>query len=115
MIALVELVFADTPRPPILHLAFLVLLLALYLSLAYIVNETQGFYPYDFLDPRHGSGLLAGYILGILAATCVIFFIVWGIVWLRKKYTPAGRRSKYDSTASRQGGDVEMRYTGTRK
>ncbi|ETN43590.1 uncharacterized protein HMPREF1541_02749 [Cyphellophora europaea CBS 101466] len=114
LIALVELVFPDTPRPPVLHLAFIILLLALYLALAYVTHETQGYYPYAFLDPADGGGRLAGYILGILAAACVIFFIVWAIVWLRSKYTPAGKRSKYDVPRP-TGRDIEMSYGSSRK
>jgi hypothetical protein len=93
------------------------LILALYLSLAYITHETQGFYPYDFLDPDNGSGALAGYILGILAGACVIFFIVWVFVWLRSKFTPAGQLSRHDAHIGQWGvgGDVEMRYAGPRK
>lgn len=117
LVALFEVVFPDTSRPPIFHLVFIVLLLALYLCLAYVTHETQGFYPYAFLDPENGSGSLAGYILGILAASCVIFFIVWGVVWLRSKFTPKGKLSKYDSHVGRQtgGADVEMRHAGPRK
>ena len=74
-----------------------VLILALYLALAYLTHATQGFYPYSFLDPKNGSGSMAGYIIGILVASIVIFFIVWVAVWLRKKYTRPGKRSKYDN------------------
>lgn len=107
LVALFEIIFPDTNRPPVLHLTGVVLILALYLALAYVTHATQGFYPYTFLDPSDGGGILAGYIIGILAAACVIFFIVWGIVWLRKKYTPPGKRSKYDNTYAR-GHNVEL-------
>lgn len=85
-------------------------MLALYLALAYITHETQGFYTYDFLDPADGGGLLAGYIIGILAAACVIFFLVWGVAWLRNKYTPPGKPSKYEDPRPSQGQrDIEMK------
>lgn len=63
------------------------MLLALYLALAYLTHYTQGFYPYSFLDPSRGSGRLAGYILGVLAAACVVFGVVWALVWLRRYLT----------------------------
>lgn len=82
-----EILLTKTSPPPPAHLAFLVILLALYLALAYLTRVTAGFYPYSFLDPNKGSGKLAGYILGILAAACVIFGIVWGIIWIRRWLT----------------------------
>jgi hypothetical protein len=91
----------------------LVLILALYLCLAYITHETQGFYPYTFLDPADGSGRLAGYIIGILAAAVIIFLIVWGLIWLRRRYTPVGRRSAREPAAADQ--DVEMSSNATSK
>ncbi|KAL8781367.1 MAG: hypothetical protein Q9213_006022 [Squamulea squamosa] len=78
-----EILFTRTAPPPPAHLPFLVILLALYLALAYVTHATAGFYPYSFLDPNEGSGKLAGYILGILAAACVIFGVIWAIIWIR--------------------------------
>ncbi|KAL8905781.1 MAG: hypothetical protein Q9171_006533 [Xanthocarpia ochracea] len=82
-----EIFFTRISPPPLAHLPFLVILLALYLGLAYLTHATAGFYPYSFLDPNEGSGKLAGYILGILAAACVIFGVVWGIIWIRRWLT----------------------------
>ncbi|KAI4124836.1 MAG: hypothetical protein LQ338_004614 [Usnochroma carphineum] len=82
-----EIFFTRTSPPPPAHLSILVLILALYLALAYLTHATEGFYPYSFLDPKKGSGKLAGYILGILAAACVIFVIVWALIWIRRWLT----------------------------
>ncbi|KAI4276782.1 MAG: hypothetical protein LQ337_002265 [Flavoplaca oasis] len=82
-----EIFLTRTSPPPPAHLPFLVILLALYLALAYLTHATAGFYPYSFLDPDRGSGRLAGYILGILAAACVIFGIVSGVIWIRRWIT----------------------------
>ncbi|KAL8951969.1 MAG: hypothetical protein Q9222_002092 [Ikaeria aurantiellina] len=82
-----EILIPRTPPPPPAHLPIIVILLALYLALAYLTHATAGFYPYSFLDPKKGSGKLAGYILGILAAACVIFGIVWVIIWARRWLT----------------------------
>ena len=85
--ALFEILLTRTsPRPP-LHLLFLIILLALYLALAYICRATEGFYVYNFLDPATGAGHVAAYCIGILVAACVIFGIVWVVIWLRNKAT----------------------------
>lgn len=83
LFALFEIIIPRTSPPPPLHLVFLIILLALYLALAYITHATEGFYPYSFLDTSKGSGRVAGYCFGILAAICVIFGVVWGLIWLR--------------------------------
>ncbi|KAL9098272.1 MAG: hypothetical protein Q9163_006043 [Psora crenata] len=84
LFALLEILLPRTKPPPPLHLAFLIFILALYLSLAYLSQAVQGFYPYSFLDPSEGgSGKVAAYCFGILAAICVIFGVVWCIIWFR--------------------------------
>ena len=81
---------------PWLHIPFLVLILAMYLGLAYVTHATQGWYPYGFLDPKDGAGRLAGYICGIPIASLVIFLLVWGIIWIRRRFTGTGKKSKRD-------------------
>ena len=66
-----------------LHLAFLILILALYLGLAYLSRTTKGFYVYGFLNPAKGKSRVVGYVLGILAAVVIIFGVIWGIIWIR--------------------------------
>lgn len=78
-----EIILPQTRPPPPLHLPLLVLILALYLALAYITYATEGFHPYSFLDSKKGSGRVTGYCFGILAAACIIFGAVWGLVWIR--------------------------------
>ncbi|KAL8923592.1 MAG: hypothetical protein Q9208_004539 [Pyrenodesmia sp. 3 TL-2023] len=103
-----EIFFTRTSPPPLAHLPILVVILALYLALAYLTHATQGFYPYPFLDPNNGSGRLAAYILGILAAACVIYAIVWLIIWIRRWMTEAklGMHGKF--TKNRDISDEEM-------
>lgn len=85
--ALFEILLTRTsPRPP-LHLLFLIILLALYLALAYLCRATEGFYVYSFLDPSTGAGHVAAYCIGIPVAACIIFGIVWVVIWLRNKAT----------------------------
>jgi hypothetical protein len=46
--------------------------------------HTEGFYTYSFLNPAaNGSGIVAGYCFGILAAIIVIFLISWSLIRLR--------------------------------
>lgn len=85
--ALFEILLTRTSPPPPLHLLFLIIILGLYLALAYICRATEGFYVYNFLDPSTGAGHVAGYCIGILVAACVIFGIVWVVIWLRNKAT----------------------------
>ena len=115
LFALVEIVLPRTSPPPPLHMAFLVVLLACYLALAYITHATEGFYPYSFLDTSKGSGRVAGYCFGILIATCVIFGIIWAVIWLRGLATRklglegkfAGPRRRVDGPDAREA-DVEV-------
>jgi len=71
-------------------------LLLLYLGLAYLTHATQGFYVYNFLDPDTGAGKVTGYCFGIFAAILVIFFVVWGLIWVRRRLTRPGKRSPRD-------------------
>jgi len=78
-----------------------ILLLALYLGLAYVTYATQGFYTYNFLNPDNGAGSLAGYILGIFAGSLVIFVVVWLLVCFREWATgKLGLRKKWESNSN---------------
>lgn len=115
LFALFEILLPRTSPPPPLHIVCLVILLACYLALAYITHATEGFYPYSFLDPSKGSGRVIGYCFGILIASCIIFGIVWGVIWLRNLATQrlglegkfAVQRRKVDGLDVREE-DVEM-------
>lgn len=107
-----EIFMTRTSPPPPSHLLFLIVILALYLGLAYVTHATEGFYPYDFLDNSNGrSGRVAGYAFGILAAILVIFGVVWGVIWLRRWITEKklGRSGKFSRKDRIPGAaDVEM-------
>lgn len=79
-----------------MHIVFLILILLLYLAVAYITRATEGFYVYSFLNPAKGRGRVAAYCIGIAVAIVVIFVVVWCLVWLRRRLTGAGKRSKKD-------------------
>lgn len=112
MFALVELVLPATDPPPWLHLAFLILILLLYLALAYLTHATAGFYPYNFLDPATGKGKVTAYSFGIAAAIIVIFLVVRAAIWVRKRFTGSGKRSKRDGTRQEMYSDVELTRAG---
>ncbi|KAK5052755.1 hypothetical protein LTR84_002621 [Exophiala bonariae] len=112
---LLEIILPATDPPPFLHVVGLIIILLLYLGLAYLTHATQGFYVYDFLDPDTGSGKVTGYCFGILAAISIIFFVVWGLIWTRRKFTRQGKKSRRDfDRNSSVDGDVELSGRVTR-
>ncbi|KDQ49594.1 hypothetical protein JAAARDRAFT_42703 [Jaapia argillacea MUCL 33604] len=71
--ALFEILLTYGGPNPWSHLPFLVIILALYLGVAYITHATQGFYTYDFLNPEKEGAVLAGYIVGIAVGEIIVF------------------------------------------
>ncbi|KAJ5108408.1 hypothetical protein N7456_005083 [Penicillium angulare] len=104
--ALLEILLPTTAPHPLIALPVLILLLLFYLCVAYITYHTEGFYPYSFLNTENGkkSGTVAGYCFGILAAILVIFFISWGLIWVRRRISGGKvKRSRRDSAQGRGG------------
>lgn len=104
------MVFPRTEPIPLLNLIPVVILLALYLALAYVTFHTQGFYTYGFLDLRiHSSGVVAAYIIGILVAAIVIFLIVKGLIALRVWVTEKkmGKTGKFSNRGNIRMADEE--------
>ncbi|KAF2703563.1 hypothetical protein K504DRAFT_507786 [Pleomassaria siparia CBS 279.74] len=99
--ALFEIIFPRTAPLPFLYLVPIIIILALYLALAYLTFETEGFYVYDFLDTRtNSSGKVGAYIVGILVVAIVIFLIVRYLIMLRvwiteKKLGMGGKFSRH--------------------
>jgi len=83
--ALFEIILTNTSASAWILLPFGVVFLLGYVGVIYITYATQGFYAYSFMDPAHGLGHLAMYIVGIGLAECVIFALVHGIVLLRQR------------------------------
>lgn len=79
-----------------LHLVFLIIILLLYLTLAYVTFYAQGWYVYFFLNPAEGRGKVAAYCVGIAAAIVVVFFVAWVLIWLRRRFTGLGKKSRKD-------------------
>ncbi|KAH7027416.1 uncharacterized protein B0I36DRAFT_350950 [Microdochium trichocladiopsis] len=84
---LFELIFTRTAPPPWIHLLWLILILALYLGLAYLTAATKGFYVYPFLDPTKQHAFVAAYVFGIAVAIIVIFVLVWALIKFRNWVT----------------------------
>lgn len=105
--AFFEVAFARTERLPWIHLPFLVFFLAGYLAVAYITYATQGFYTYDFLDPATGNGNVAAYCFGIVASICIVFVLVWLLIWARLVVTEKllNAKGKFSSRDGKKGGD----------
>lgn len=110
LFALIEIFLPRTSPRPWIHLPFLIILLALYLGLAYLTRATQGFYVYGFLDPANGKGKLVGYVFGIAAGITVIFALVKGLMWVRKWATEKkmGRTGQFHAGRPMGHGDVEL-------
>jgi hypothetical protein len=110
LFALFEAFFTRTNPRPWMHLPFIILIMALYLGLAYLTKYTQGRYVYKFLNPSQGAGKTAGWILGIAAAIIIIFCIMKGLMWVRKLFTETklGRTGKFHGGRPIGTGDVEL-------
>lgn len=97
--ALFEIIISRTTPLPWLDIIPTVIILAMYLALAYLTYATEGFYTYDFLNLQtHSSGIVAAYIIGILVAAIIIFLLVRYLIMLRvwvteKKLGKMGRFS----------------------
>lgn len=86
--AFFEITIPRTDPLPFFHLIAIIVILALYLAVAFITYDTDHFYVYDFLDiQKHGSGVVAGYIIGILVGSVIIFLIIHYLILLRKWIT----------------------------
>ncbi len=97
--ALFEIIVPRTPTPPPVHMLWLILILALYLSLAYVTKATRGFYTYGFLNPEKNHGKVAAYVFGIAVAAIVVYGIVWCLIRLRIFLTEGrgGAKGEVDS------------------
>jgi len=83
-----EIILPRSDPHPWLLLVPLIVILALYLGLAYLTHATEGFYVYSFLDiQENGSGLVAGACIGILVGAVVVFIIIRYLILLRRWIT----------------------------
>lgn len=115
--ALFEIIFPRTNPMPLVHMTWLILVLALYLAVAYITHARWGYYPYSFLDPEKQHAFVAAYVFGIAIAALIIFGIVWGLVTLRKWITETklGKQGKFSKQSPRRlsTGEEEMTHVSS--
>lgn len=91
----IEIFLPRADPHPWLLLVPIIIVLALYLGLAYLTHATEGFYVYSFLDIQaNGSGLVAGACIGILVGAIIVFVIVRYLILLRKWVTESKLRMK---------------------
>jgi hypothetical protein len=109
--AFFELAVPRTALPPPVHMLWLIVVLALYLALAYLTKASKGFYPYDFLNPSTQGALVAAYVFGIAVGCIVVFGVAWGVIWLRKYVTETklGMNGKF---SARGGGSAAVDDAG---
>ncbi|KAK1837154.1 hypothetical protein QBC39DRAFT_387462 [Podospora conica] len=112
--ALFEIFVPRTSPPPVVHVLWLLVVLAGYLGVAYITHAAQGWYPYSFLDP--GRANVTAYVFGILAGALVVFGVVWGLVWARRWVTEKkmGRAGKF-ARGRTAGDEVAMSERGVKE
>src|SRR5579862_2973070 len=95
--AFFEVVFSAVLPQTWTHSLVILLILGLYLAMAYIIRAASRFYVYEFMDTKSMGALTGAYIAGIGAMGVIAFFVVQGAVWI--KQWSCGRRvrkSKYD-------------------
>jgi len=83
--ALFEILLTHAGPTPFAHIPFCLLLLALYLCVAYITHATQGFYTYSFLNPAKQHGLVAAYVAAVGIGECLLFTFSWVLCTLRER------------------------------
>ncbi|KAH8823518.1 hypothetical protein DL96DRAFT_1469425 [Flagelloscypha sp. PMI_526] len=98
--ALIEICGSNIPLLPWLTLIPNILILLLYVAVAYISHETLGFYVYSFLDPGKGKGKVAAYLIGIAVGESIIFCLVQGLIVLRQRLS--GQRRQQSGEGSVQ-------------
>lgn len=114
LFALFEIFFTRTNPPLWIHLLFLIIILALYLGLAYLTRYTQGVYVYSFLDPSNGhQKTVIAYVFGIAAAIIIIYLLSKGLIVLRKLVTEKkmGKTGKFHGGRAMNQGDAELEVT----
>lgn len=74
--AIVEIILPATAAPPLTHLSVVLLILSIYLGLAYLTRYTQGFYVYEWMNPAHGNASIILHVLGYAGGMLAIFLVV---------------------------------------
>ncbi len=83
--AFTEIILPATQPLPWIHLPFIMVVLSMYLGLAYLTRATQGFYIYEWMNPAHGKGSIVLHIAVYAAAMITLFVLVRYMIVLRNK------------------------------
>lgn len=98
--AVIEIVLPATQPVPLTHLSVVLLVLSVYLGLAYLTRWTQGFYVYEWMNPAHGNWSIVAHIAGYAGGMVAIFFLVRFAIIARNKM--AGRKELTRSEGLRE-------------
>lgn len=81
--AIAEIVLPATEPQPWSHLSVVLLVLSVYLGLAYLTRETQGFYVYEWMNPAHGWRGIVLHVVGYAAGMVALFVLARYMVVVR--------------------------------
>ncbi|OAG02248.1 uncharacterized protein CC84DRAFT_1049418, partial [Paraphaeosphaeria sporulosa] len=73
--AIVEIVLPATDPQPWNHLSVVLLVLSVYLGLAYLTRGTQEFYVYEWMNPAHGWRSIVLHVVGYAAGMIALFVL----------------------------------------
>ncbi|CAK4027461.1 Hypothetical predicted protein [Lecanosticta acicola] len=92
-----EVVFSAARPPAFLgHLLVVMLVLSMYLGLAYLSKATADFYPYAWMDPQFGWQGIVAHVFGYAGGMIGIYSVVWGVKWITSRIAE-GPRTNSDS------------------
>lgn len=101
--ALLEIILPQTRPMPWEHLAVLLVILSLYLPIAYITKATESIYIYLWLNPKVGAGKIVAHVVGFAIVMVFIFNVVKLIIWFRCQITEEAVFYKPDQTDVEKG------------
>ncbi|KAF2217185.1 hypothetical protein CERZMDRAFT_32632 [Cercospora zeae-maydis SCOH1-5] len=88
--AILEILLPRSDPHPWVNLLALFFLSAGYVGLGFLIYVTLGHYVYGALDAdRHQRAILAGFFIGLLAASVILFIVVRYVQWIRWWLTEA--------------------------
>ena len=84
LFAICEILLSAVRPPPFFsHLLVVLVILSMYLGLAYFSKATGDFYPYAWMDPQFGWEGIVGHVFGYAGGMVGIYSIVWAVKWLK--------------------------------
>lgn len=106
--AMFEVVMTNSRPQPWAHLGVLMIIMSLYLGIAYITKATENIYIYLWLDPHNGVPQLVAHVVGYAMAVVVIFNASKGAIWLRCQLIDANpnAESPYEFDGSHEHGQA---------